>query len=212
MRTFAWVLVIVAQIMSVPAIAGCEQGRVGELLCNDPDVKKLDTDLNAQWARIICSGPTKAEFVAEQKFWLRERNNCNNVSDVRSCLIGTINGRISFLKDLTSCEDPKRVVRYNFVDPWHVLQHPNLYANTNTHVFGWVALDSCRLNATSLLGMLHGEKPHNVNMKVVFKSMASEQREFLCTRSPYSYWQGTIKLDSQGPYLYLVDILGVPLP
>jgi hypothetical protein len=41
--------------------------------------------------------------------------------------------------------------------------------------------------------------------------MPAGKREWLCAQNPSSSWQGTVRQDAGGFYLYLTDILGDPL-
>jgi uncharacterized protein YecT (DUF1311 family) len=195
-----------------PRHPGCEEGMVEALVCTDAEVGRLDHDLNTEWKRLRCSGAARAEFRAEEMFWLGDRNNCQNVPAVRDCVLGKLRERIAFLKGLKSCTDERRVIRYTFTDPWYVTAHANLYLGTKVAIFGSLQPSSCRASSSSARGVLAGTPARHDRIRVQLKSLPPEQRAFLCEKRPATHWYGEVRRDSHGPYLYLADMLGAPLP
>jgi len=195
-----------------PRRSGCEEGLVEALVCADAELGRLDSELNTEWKRLRCSGAAQAEFRAEELFWLGDRNNCQNVPAVRDCVLGKLRERIAFLKGLKSCADERRVIRYDFTDPWYVTAHADLYLGAKVTIFGSLLPSSCRASSTTARGVLAGTRARNGRIRVQLKSLPPEQRAFLCEKRPSAAWSGEVRQDSNGPYLYLADLLGFPLP
>jgi hypothetical protein len=196
---------------AIPGGTGCGAGVVEGLVCTDAEVGRLDGDLNTEWKRLSCSGAAQTEFRAEEWFWLRDRNNCQNVAAVRDCVLGKLRERIAFLKRLGSCTDERRFIRYDFTDPWYVKAHEDLYLGTKVTIFGSLYPSSCRARSSSASGILAGTRARD-GIRVRLKSLPPEQRAFLCEKRPAAHWYGEVRRDSHGPYLYLADVLGAPLP
>ncbi|HEV7506312.1 MAG TPA: lysozyme inhibitor LprI family protein [Thermoanaerobaculia bacterium] len=197
---------------ATPRRPGCGEGVVESLVCADAEVGRLDDELNTEWKRLSCSGAAQTEFRAEERFWLRDRNNCQNVAAVRDCVLGKLRERIAFLRRLGSCTDERRFIRYDFTDPWYVTAHEDLYVGTKVTIFGSLHPSSCRASSSSASGIIVPTKARDGRFRVRLKSLPPEQRAFLCTKRPAAHWYGEVRRDSHGPYLYLADVLGVPLP
>lgn len=195
-----------------PRRSGCEEGMVESLVCTDAEVGRLDSELNMEWKRLSCSGTAQARFREEEGFWLRDRNNCQNVAAVRDCVLGKLRERIAFLRRLGSCTDERRVIRYDFTDPWYVKAHEGLYVGTKVTLFGSLQPSSCRASSSSASGILSAAKARDGRLRVRLKSLPPQQRDFLCAKRPAAHWSGEVRRDSRGPYLYLADLLGAPLP
>jgi uncharacterized protein len=197
---------------AIPPRFGCEEGAVEGLVCADAEVGRLDRELNTEWKRLSCSGPAQTEFRAEERFWLRDRNNCQNVAAVRDCVLGKLRERISFLRRLGSCTDERRFIRYAFTDPWYVKAHTDLYMGTKVTIFGSLQPSSCRAISSSASGIIAAARARDGRLRVQLKSLPPKQRVFLCAKRPAAHWYGEVRRDSRGLYLYLADLLGAPLP
>jgi uncharacterized protein YecT (DUF1311 family) len=197
---------------AIPRGPGCGEGVVEGLVCADAEVGRLDDKLNTEWKQLSCSGAAQTEFRAEERFWLRDRNNCQNVAAVRDCVIGKLRERIAFLGRLRSCTDERRFIRYDFTDPWYVKAHEDLYLGTKVTIFGSLRPSSCRARSSLASGTIAAARARDGRFRVQLKSLPPEQRAFLCGKRPAAHWYGEVRRDSHGPYLYLADILGIPLP
>jgi hypothetical protein len=197
---------------ATPPRFGCEAGVVEGLVCADAEVERLDREPNTEWARLSCSGPAQTEFRAEERFWLRDRNNCQNVAAARDCVLGKLRERIAFLRGLGSCRDERRFIRYDFTDPSYVKAHTDLYMGTKVTVFGSLWPSSCRASSNSASGIIAAARARDGRLRVQLKSLPPEQRAFLCAKRPAAHWYGEVRRDSRGPYLYLADLLGATLP
>jgi hypothetical protein len=196
--------------VSERATPGCGEGVVEGLMCTDAELGRLDSELSMEWKRLRCSGTAQARFREEEGFWLRDRNNCQNVAAVRDCVLGKLRERIAFLKGLKSCTDERRVIRYDFTDPWYVTAHPDLYLGAKVTIFGSLQPSSCRASSSSTSGFLSAARYGRFRVRL--KSLPPQQRDFLCAKRPAAHWYGEVRRDSHGPYLYLADLHGAPLP
>ncbi|MDZ5456173.1 lysozyme inhibitor LprI family protein [Azohydromonas lata] len=201
--------------ISVPGVGfcknHCDAGNIGSLLCSDATIMKLDADLNFAWKNLPCSKQQKTEFLKEQKFWLRERNNCRNEINIRTCLIDKYQSRIFFLNSLQSCDSVSRSYKYGFTDSWYVIKHTDLYLGSTVVIAGSAAPDSCTSGTIPATGILKAMRRNEQDIRIIFKSLSSEQRKFLCTSEPFSHYEGMIKRNAKGVYLYLNNLLGEPL-
>jgi hypothetical protein len=147
-----------------------------------------------------------------QKYWLRERWDCRNVEGVfekaeglASCLASRMGQRLQRLNEAPENCDPQTLVGgYRFVDPVYLLRFGDHYIGKTVSVFGSMDLDSCRASsAGSRSGAIVGNSSHHERFRVIFGAMPEEERERLCAQHPASHWEGIVKKDQQGSYLFL---------
>ena len=160
-------------------------------------------------------------LVQGQKFWLRERSDCRNVEGVfdkpdglRACLAARMDQRLRQLDGFgAGCDAAALAGTYRFVDVDYLLRYGERYVGKTVTVWGSMDLASCSApGAAPTAAVLVGKDPLRDRLRVAFSAMPAQQREFLCATSPSAHWQGTVKHDSQGNYLYLTDVLGQALP
>ena len=74
---------------------------VEELICKDAELADLDRSLADLYAVVLKNTPTSEQKMlkAEQRGWVKGRNDCWKSSDERGCVKREYDGRISELKD-----------------------------------------------------------------------------------------------------------------
>jgi hypothetical protein len=87
-----------------------------------------------------------------------------------------------------------------------MLRYGDHYIGKTVSVFGSMILDSCRApNIKEFTGSIVGNSPHHERYRAVFSSMSEEARERLCAQQPAAHWQGVVKQDRRGSYLFLSE-------
>lgn len=76
-------------------------GEVEQLICKDAELAKLDRSLAELYATLLKNSSASAQksLKAEQRGWVKGRNDCWKSDDVRGCVAGEYRMRISELKD-----------------------------------------------------------------------------------------------------------------
>lgn len=74
---------------------------VETLICNDAGLAELDQSLAELYATVLKHTPDakKGMLKAEQRGWVKGRNDYWKASDIRSCVAGAYRARINELKD-----------------------------------------------------------------------------------------------------------------
>jgi hypothetical protein len=190
---------------------------VDKALCASPALAGQETAVQRTLERSRRLCPRSARLLdATQVFWRRELMACHNIDPaggaIETCIGERLRERQQQLQELPPACDFRRIAHApRYVDPWYVLRFGDLYAGRAIKVHGGMQLDDCESGAASLAGHLEGQRPGE-RLRVRFVSLPPEQREFLCAKRPSTHWSGTVERDASGPYLYLTDILGQPLP
>ena len=70
------------------------QSKVEHLVCDNPELSKLDDDLNAAYSNVLKNDGSATSIRTEQKKWLKERNACLDAA----CLSSSYSQQIAFLK------------------------------------------------------------------------------------------------------------------
>lgn len=66
------------------------QTRVEQMICDDPELSKLDEELAAAYSTALKTGSNGSTFQREQKQWLKERNGCTAIDCVKSAYTARI--------------------------------------------------------------------------------------------------------------------------
>lgn len=168
-----------------------------------------------------CDSNSISLITTGQKFWLRDRWNCRNFDasyaepdTLEKCLSLRMDERLLQLTNIGDrCNLESLSNSYRFVDVWYILKFIDKYMNRTVSVAGELVLQSCKTGqVNNTTAHLVGKNRSKEQLRVVFKSMPEVQREFLCAQNPFSHWEGIIKTDTIGNYLYLTDVLGTELP
>jgi uncharacterized protein len=74
---------------------------VEKLICKDAELARLDNTLDGLYAAVLESTPASQQRMlkAEQRGWVKGRNDCWKSSDMRGCVADEYRGRIAELKD-----------------------------------------------------------------------------------------------------------------
>ena len=74
---------------------------VEELICRDADLAKLDRSLSELYSVLLKNTPEseRKHLKAEQRGWVKGRNDCWKSSDMRGCVAEEYRMRIGELKD-----------------------------------------------------------------------------------------------------------------
>lgn len=194
---------------------------VDRAICGTPALLAQDRELARRYADMAkhCGGERDAILEATQRFWMRDRNACSNDAVTAATCASDLNeARLSqFRKMRAACTFDEVAAELRYVDPWFVNKFARQFDGRRIHVHGSVRPDDCSRGADetrAARGMLREwDKVRKLNtLRVVFRSLPALEREFLCTRNPGSHWQGEVRSDAAGPYLYLTDVLGTGLP
>jgi uncharacterized protein len=76
-------------------------GTVEELICSDAELAKLDRSLSSLYSTLLKHTPAREQkqLRAEQRGWVKGRNDCWKSGDLRGCVKGEYEMRINELKD-----------------------------------------------------------------------------------------------------------------
>lgn len=210
-----------AQAAMPPVDCATANTTVDKAICATPALLEQDREIARRYSDMakFCIGERGAMLKETQHFWMRARNACSNDAETAiSCASDLNQARLGqFLEMGAACEFKDVAAQLNYVDPWFVNQFALQFEGVRTHVHGSVRLDDCSRGpdeTQAARGMLReiGRRGKQDLLRVVFKSMPVLTREFLCARNPGSHWHGEVRLDADGPYLYLTDVLGAELP
>jgi uncharacterized protein len=74
---------------------------VEELICKDGALAEMDRTLNSLYHTVLKHTPASQQgtLKAEQRGWIKGRNDCWKASDMRGCVAGEYQARIAELKD-----------------------------------------------------------------------------------------------------------------
>ncbi|WP_295437270.1 lysozyme inhibitor LprI family protein [uncultured Thiodictyon sp.] len=72
-----------------------------KLICKDAELASLDRSLSQLYALVLKNTPAREQRVlkAEQRGWVKGRDDCWKSSDARGCIAGAYEDRIAELKD-----------------------------------------------------------------------------------------------------------------
>jgi uncharacterized protein len=76
-------------------------GEVEKLICKDAELAKLDRSLADLYATLLKNTPKSKQqgLKAEQRGWVKGRNDCWKSDDLRGCVASEYRSRIDQLKD-----------------------------------------------------------------------------------------------------------------
>jgi len=199
--------------VSAPIDCSLPNDDVEKTICAHPSLKAQDKAISNRLDALMRACPSlRTLLVQGQKYWLRERWDCRNVEGVfekteglATCLASRMDQRLQGLKDEPASCDPKPFIGASkFVDPVYLLRYGDHYIGKTVSVFGSMDLDSCRAAGTgALTGSIVGNSPHQERYRAVFSAMSELARERLCAQHPAAHWQGIVKRDKRGNYLFL---------
>lgn len=208
-------LVAAVLMLSTQAFAqlSCGIDDVSALSCSDREVKTLIQDIKKYSAGLKCRGVVKAELETMKRSWGRTQSACIHSPDVRTCVVESLKSEKKYFQEMKTCRILSKPVRFDSVEPSYVLAHPAVFTDGEIEIVGRLKMSDCSFGSTSVSGKLYEYLKDQVYIEVEFKSMPAAQREFLCTKEPFSSWKGVVNLTPQGtPYLYATEVLGVVLP
>jgi uncharacterized protein len=201
--------------LSAPIDCSLANDDVEKTICSHPSLTAQDKAISDRLDALGRACPSLRPLLIQgQKYWLRERWDCRNVDGVfekaeglASCLASRMGQRLQRLNDEPQSCDPKPlIVGYRFVDPVYLLRYGDQYIGKTVSVFGSMDLDSCRASGTGVLtGSIVGNSPRRERYRAVFSAMSEEARERLCAQHPAAHWQGVVKRDKRGSYLFLSE-------
>ena len=108
MRLIPFVILAISAALSLPALAArpsfdCGQAthEAEQMICKDAELAKLDRELTALYAQVMDDTPAHEQKMlkAEQRGWVKERNDCWKSSDQRGCIADAYRDRIDELED-----------------------------------------------------------------------------------------------------------------
>lgn len=205
----------IALLLSLHAAAqlSCGKGPVAELACSDQEVRALIRQVGAESTRLNCGPAEQAELKTVLRSWGRRQHSCSKSTDIRPCVIEKIQSEIAYFKAMSRCEVASRPLTLEVAEPSYILAHPDVFKDKEVEVMGEIALASCDSDSNSVVGRLRELDHPSITLEIRFKSLPNTQREFLCSKRPFSSWKGLLRLTDKGtPYLYATDVLGMALP
>ena len=198
---------------------------VEKSICKNADLLSLDNDVGEKYSKLrrTLDKDSGTLLKAGQKFWLRERNDCQNVrrkdepyfTAVYKCLSERMSSRNSYLDTLLRDNTllNKNHSLYRFIDPWYFERYKEEYIGKRVSIFGFVQLLHFKNpKIDRRIGQIIGNDPNKTKVKIVFKSMPDTNYYFLKEKNPISYWDGTVQIVNDEVILYAEDILGQKLP
>ncbi|SFS14245.1 Uncharacterized conserved protein YecT, DUF1311 family [Dyella sp. OK004] len=204
-------------VAAAEAPAGIACARAGQgveaSICEHPELLEADKRIAVAFGhlRAAFQGEDAASFVAGQKLWLIERNNCTNAKatgefpDVSSCLANRMEERANLLEHLAPTHEAlmTTVASYRFVEPAYVDQFAASYEGHKVKAVGSLLLDACDNRHTA---SLDGHIQHKgASLPVRFAVLEPVQVEALCHQKPFAWWTGTIQLEHGRPYLLISE-------
>jgi uncharacterized protein YecT (DUF1311 family) len=184
-------------------------------ICSHPSLTAQDKAISDRLDALGRECPSLRPLLMQgQKYWLRERRDCRSEEGVvekaeglATCLARRMAQRLQRLNDEPQSCDPKPLIGgYRFVDPVYLLRYGDQYIGKTVSVFGSIDLDNCRASGTgTLTGSIVGNSPRHERYRAVFSAMSEEARESLCAQHPAAHWQGVVRQDKRGSYLFLSE-------
>lgn len=95
------------------------EGTVEELICDDAELAALDRALADVWATVMIRAADNADLPmikAEQRGWIKGRNDCWKATDVRACVVDVYTRRIAELQATWRLVDHRRPAVYTCAD------------------------------------------------------------------------------------------------
>lgn len=226
--------VLVAVISCWPsaraAVVDCKSpaNLITATICASPTLTARDAEIAQRYDHLqaVCPPDKNKVFGATQRFWLRERSNCQmmpgqtgqtgqagHYASVAACLADVMEARLDQLRKMGNrCDIDRVATDLRRVDPWYLNKYQDRYVGKQVTVFGQIALSRCDTpGASAVSGYVFGTGRPPDKIAVLFKAMPPGDLAFLCAKSPVSQWSGEIRRDASGTYLYLSDVLGLPL-
>lgn len=209
---FALSLLLIIALPEASAQLSCGVGKVGDLVCRDPEINDLMKDVTHAIEKEKCDGRQKAELGVVMQAWGWQQYACEPSDDVKRCLVLGLKKEREYFNSVARCDDPPPPQKFDAIDPSYVHAHPQIYVESNVRLFGRMFLQSCEIGSQSLRGSIYSPSTR-ARFKVVFGSLSEEQRRFICKAEPLSFWAGVVKVSSkEGVYMLAADVLGDPLP
>jgi uncharacterized protein len=221
---FVAILLLAAPRVAPAAPLQCQSpsNLVLATICASPTLTARDAEIAQRYDKLqsICSSGQNKVFSATQRFWLRERSNCQVMPgepgrhvSVAACLADVMESRLDQLRKMgTRCDIDRIAADLRRVDPWYLNKYQDRYVGKKVTVFGQIALSRCETpGAPAVAGFVLGTGRPPDKIAVLFKAMPPGDLAFLCAKSPVSQWSGEVRRDANGTYLYLSDVLGSPL-
>lgn len=194
-------------------------------ICNNTDLKNLDESISEKYTFLLTkpNPDDKSLLRAGQGFWLRERNDCQNVpyqsggmeAAVYLCVRQELEKREAFLKSAIANPSfiAKQAVIYRSIDPWYFEKYKDGYLDRKIAISGYVLLDSCEdKKADKRIGDIVGSDKMKTKVAIFFKSMPENEHYFLCEKTPLSSWEGEVRKINGKIVLYMDKVLGTKLP
>ncbi|MCC2958022.1 hypothetical protein LK542_20585 [Massilia sp. IC2-477] len=220
-------LLVFSAVLALPGMAAaatidCTLARsdIEQAICAHQDLLAKDRAISQRLATLGQQCPANKALLAQgQTFWLRERWDCRNgegalgpSGKLAACLGERMDKRLHDLGAVRQgCDFSSLAGTYRFVDPGYLRQFSRAYVGKPVAVFGWMDLGACHdRTGPRTVAELVGQ-PGKTRFPVRFSSMPDQEKDFLCAQQPAGHWQGVVKDDGQGAYLYLTDILGQKL-
>lgn len=108
MHWIARSLIAITAATSLPASAAnpgfdCDEAihEAEQFICKDAELARLDRSMNELYAEVLAHIPaSERKFLkAEQRGWVKGRNDCWKSSDMRGCIADSYRDRIDELED-----------------------------------------------------------------------------------------------------------------
>ena len=189
-------------------------------ICDNAGLKRLDIQIAAAYRRLqeALKGQDLRILSAGQQLWMIERDMCRNLDTVHGapgifeCLQASMNKRLEMLNALAA--NPSRlsatVAGYSYVYESYLNAFGAQYAGKTVNVAGGIDIEACHKSGEhSLVGHLSNR---GRSVEIRFKSLPPDQIDFLCSKRPFSWWDGKVRIENGRPYLFASDVLGSPLP
>lgn len=211
----AWSSIACSVALAAPIDCSRANNDVEQTVCSHPSLTAQDKAISDRLDALGRTCPSLRPLLMQgQKYWLRERWDCRNVEGIfdkaeglATCLASRMEQRLQRLNDEPQGCDPKPWVGgYRFVDPVYLLRYGDQYVGKTISVFGRMDLDSCRASGTgTLAGSIVGNSPGHERYRAIFNVMSNEGRKRLCAQHPAAHWQGVVRRDRRGSYLFLSE-------
>ena len=101
-------LIVLTAAASFPALAAspsfnCDEAihEAEQFICKDAELARLDRSMNELYAEVLASLPAseRKRLKAEQRGWVKGRDDCWKSSDMRGCIADSYRDRIDELED-----------------------------------------------------------------------------------------------------------------
>jgi hypothetical protein len=171
-------------------------------------------DLAGQIGQRLLSADLTRLFDAQKSSWHVEVEDLSNryhdpdSQELLDALSQMLSARLAVLHTISSDSDYilQHAADYRFIMPWYLARFRDGYVGKKVEVFGWLDIPD---PAKPTRGVLTGYDDARTAIQVRFDQMSAKHLNFILTRHPVSWHEGTLLVSDGEVYLHFTLLLGV---